>query len=57
MTSLHAQIRKTLSTLSLTETVKGMENNTPANQTKCFSLHCSQPNKEFSLKSEHVELS
>ena len=45
MTSLHAQIRKTKH-LVPNRTLKGMENDTPANQTKCFSLHCSQPNKD-----------
>ena len=45
MTSLHAQIRKTKHFVP-NWTLKGMENDTPANQTKCFSLHCSQPNKD-----------
>ena len=45
MTSLHAQIRKTKHFVP-NRTLKGMENDTPANQTKCFSLHCSQPNKD-----------
>ena len=45
MTGMHAQIRKTKHFVP-NRTLKGMENDTPANQTKCFSLHCSQPNKD-----------